>query len=107
MYSCTTHICRGPGTLIVVSAIDVNNLCLLYSEQTLLTDQFLMLFLMLLLLILSCVLQVDIASDGLVDWDEFCTYLMLQFEENDQASKVSGSTFVPKPNIVRIDHNKV
>lgn len=50
--------------------------------------------------------KVDIASDGLVDWDEFCTYLMLQFEENDQASKLNGSTFVPKPNIVRIDHNK-
>ena len=49
----------------------------------------------------------DIASDGLVDWDEFCTYLMLQFEENDQATKVNGNTFVPKPNIVRIDHNKV
>lgn len=55
----------------------------------------------------SCILQVDIASDGLVDWNEFCTYLMLQFEENDQASKASGNTFVPKPNIVRIDHNKV
>lgn len=50
--------------------------------------------------------KVDIASDGLVDWDEFCTYLMLQFEENDQAAKVNGSTFSPKPNIVRIDHNK-
>ena len=49
----------------------------------------------------------DIASDGLVDWDEFCTYLMLQFEENDQATKVNGNTFIPKPNIVRIDHNKV
>lgn len=49
----------------------------------------------------------DIASDGLVDWDEFCTYLMLQFEENDQASKVKTNTFVPKPNIVKIDHNKV
>ena len=53
------------------------------------------------------ILQVDIASDGLVDWDEFCTYLMLQFEENDQASKVKTNTFVPKPNIVKIDHNKV
>ena len=51
--------------------------------------------------------KVDIASDGLVDWDEFCTYLMLQFEENDQAAKVNGSTFSPKPNIVRIDYNKV
>ncbi|XP_029193047.2 WD repeat-containing protein on Y chromosome-like isoform X1 [Acropora millepora] len=50
--------------------------------------------------------KVDIASDGLVDWDEFCTYLMLQFEENDQAAKVNGSTFSPKPNIVRIDYNK-
>lgn len=50
--------------------------------------------------------KVDIASDGLVDWDEFCTYLMLQFEENDQATKVNGNTFIPKPNIVRIDHNK-
>lgn len=49
----------------------------------------------------------DIASDGLVDWDEFCTYLMLQFEENDQATKANGNTFIPKPNIVRIDHNKV
>lgn len=50
--------------------------------------------------------KVDIASDGLVDWDEFCTYLMLQFEENDQATKANGNTFIPKPNIVRIDHNK-
>lgn len=75
----------------------------MHLEQTLLTD-----FLCYLLsCCYSCVLQVDIASDGLVDWDEFCTYLMLQFEENDQASKVSGNTFVPKPNIVRIDHNKV
>lgn len=50
--------------------------------------------------------KVDIASDGLVDWDEFCTYLMLQFEENDQATKVNSNTFIPKPNIVRIDYNK-
>lgn len=54
-----------------------------------------------------CLLQVDIASDGLVDWDEFCTYMMLQFEENDQSRKNSNSTFCPKPNIVKIDHNKV
>ena len=32
---------------------------------------------------------------------------MLQFEENDQATKVNGNTFIPKPNIVRIDYNKV
>lgn len=32
---------------------------------------------------------------------------MLQFEENDQATKVNGNTFIPKPNIVRIEHNKV
>lgn len=55
----------------------------------------------------TVLVQVDIASDGMVDWDEFCTYLMLQFEENDQATKVNGNTFIPKPNIVRIDHNKV
>ena len=47
------------------------------------------------------------ASDGLVDWDEFCTYLMLQFQENDSRGKSTGSTFVQKPNIVRIAHNKV
>jgi len=32
---------------------------------------------------------------------------MLQFEENDQATKVNSNTFIPKPNIVRIDYNKV
>lgn len=32
---------------------------------------------------------------------------MLQFEENDQATRVNGNTFIPKPNIVRIDYNKV
>ena len=52
-------------------------------------------------------MKVDIASDGMVDWDEFCTYMMLQFEENDKSIKNKSCPFGSKPNIVKIDHNKV
>ncbi|KAK3705152.1 hypothetical protein QZH41_003758 [Actinostola sp. cb2023] len=49
--------------------------------------------------------KVDIASDGLVDWDEFCTYMMIQFKEHDLTTKY-GKSFSPKFNIARIVHNK-
>ncbi|XP_031555888.1 WD repeat-containing protein on Y chromosome-like [Actinia tenebrosa] len=50
--------------------------------------------------------KVDIASDGLVDWDEFCTYMMIQFKEHDVTTKYGKGSFNPKMNIARIAHNK-
>ncbi|XP_020912310.1 WD repeat-containing protein on Y chromosome isoform X2 [Exaiptasia diaphana] len=49
--------------------------------------------------------KVDLASDGLVDWDEFCTYMMIQFKDHDDTTKY-GKSFSPKLNITRIAHNK-
>ncbi|XP_048575994.1 WD repeat-containing protein on Y chromosome isoform X3 [Nematostella vectensis] len=50
--------------------------------------------------------KVDIASDGMVDWDEFCTYMMIQLQEHDESAHHSKGPFNPKPNIARIAHNK-
>lgn len=52
------------------------------------------------------VFQVDIASDGMVDWDEFCTYMMIQFKEHDVTTNHGKGSFNPKMNIARIAHNK-
>lgn len=40
-----------------------------------------------------------------MDWDEFCTYMMIQFKEHDDTTK-HGKSFSPKLNITRIIHNK-
>ena len=54
------------------------------------------------------VLQLDMSCDGLVDWDEFCQYLLLQFTENEIVRRQSIRVpFHEFPMIKFLSRNKV
>lgn len=52
--------------------------------------------------------KVDISSDGLVDWDELCSYILLRLREKDVVQKSSsGKVFNCPPKIIKIERSKV
>jgi WD40 repeat protein len=46
--------------------------------------------------------KLDVTSDGCVDWNEFCTYILVQLKENDYISKKKQLPFQSEPRIRHI-----
>ncbi|XP_065844948.1 cilia- and flagella-associated protein 337-like isoform X2 [Oscarella lobularis] len=51
-------------------------------------------------------MKVDTTCDGLVDWDEFCTYLLLQLQEVDNEENRRALPFDDEPRIVTCHWSK-
>ncbi|XP_059147520.1 WD repeat-containing protein on Y chromosome-like [Physella acuta] len=51
-------------------------------------------------------MKLDTSCDGYVDWDEFCTYLLLLYRENDYLRTKSEIPFMVEPRIRHIVHNR-
>ena len=52
--------------------------------------------------------KVDISSDGLVDWEEFSSYILLRLQERELSrSSNFGKVFQNPPKIVKIEKCKV
>ena len=49
----------------------------------------------------------DTSCDGYVDWNEFCTYMLLQYRENDYMRTQKQIPFQQEPRIRHIVHNRV
>ena len=52
------------------------------------------------------ILQLDTSDDGFVDWDEFCTYMLLQLRENDFLASQTQRPFQSEAKIRHIVYNK-
>ncbi|MBN3300586.1 WDR49 protein, partial [Amia calva] len=50
--------------------------------------------------------QVDTSCDGYVDWDEFCTYMLLQYNERDYAGHHKDTFLSTQPLIKHCLYNK-
>ncbi|XP_071797033.1 cilia- and flagella-associated protein 337-like isoform X1 [Asterias amurensis] len=48
--------------------------------------------------------KVDTSADGMVDWNEFCTYMLLHYRENDNIKRELPLTY--EPNIRHITQNR-
>ncbi|KAG2460939.1 WDR49 protein, partial [Polypterus senegalus] len=51
--------------------------------------------------------KVDTSCDGYVDWDEFCTYMLMRYKEKDYVNNGRDTTFTSQPLIKHCLHNKV
>ena len=51
--------------------------------------------------------QLDSTCDGYVDWNEFCTYLLLLYRENDYMSTKREIPFLAEAKITHVIHNRV
>ncbi|CAL1530117.1 unnamed protein product [Lymnaea stagnalis] len=51
-------------------------------------------------------MKLDTSSDGYVDWNEFCSYLLLTFRENDYLRTKTEIPFMLEPKIRHIVHNR-
>ena len=52
--------------------------------------------------------NVDISSDGLVDWDELSSYILLRLREKDVVRSADyGKVLNSPPKIVKIERSKV
>ncbi|KAK3758931.1 hypothetical protein RRG08_016011 [Elysia crispata] len=51
-------------------------------------------------------MKLDTSCDGYVDWNEFCTYLLLLYRENDYLRTKREIPFLVEPKIRHIVHNK-
>jgi hypothetical protein len=49
-------------------------------------------------------MKVDTTCDGLVDWDEFCTYLLLQLQEMNNAHDTWTLPFDEEPSRILTNH---
>ena len=47
------------------------------------------------------------SGDGYVDWNDFCTYLLLQLREKDFVNTRRFTRFDPEQKIRHIVHNRV
>lgn len=52
-------------------------------------------------------LQLDTSCDGYVDWNEFCTYMLLLYREQDYLRAKQEMPFMVEPVIRHIVHNRV
>ncbi|XP_048248360.1 WD repeat-containing protein on Y chromosome-like isoform X1 [Haliotis rufescens] len=50
--------------------------------------------------------KLDTSCDGYVDWDEFCTYLLLLYRENDYLRTKKEIPFLVEPKIRHAVHNR-
>ncbi|CAH1794020.1 unnamed protein product [Owenia fusiformis] len=50
--------------------------------------------------------KLDTSCDGYVDWDEFCTYMLLQYRENDYMRHKRQLPFTQEPRIRHIVQNR-
>ncbi|KAK3091715.1 hypothetical protein FSP39_022107 [Pinctada imbricata] len=50
--------------------------------------------------------KLDTSLDGYVDWNEFCTYMLLLYRENDYMRTKREIPFLSEPKIRHIDHTK-
>ncbi|XP_028675795.2 WD repeat-containing protein on Y chromosome [Erpetoichthys calabaricus] len=50
--------------------------------------------------------KVDTSCDGYVDWDEFCTYMLMRYKEKDYVNNGQDTTFTSQPLIKHCLHNK-
>ena len=53
------------------------------------------------------IFQVDTSADGMVDWNEFCTYMLLHYKENDVMKRKQAVPFTDQPKIRHISPNRV
>ncbi|KAJ8037374.1 WD repeat-containing protein on Y chromosome [Holothuria leucospilota] len=51
--------------------------------------------------------KVDTSADGMVDWNEFCTYMLLHYRENDKEIQKNSIAFVTEPTITHVPQIKV
>ncbi|XP_052069658.1 WD repeat-containing protein on Y chromosome-like isoform X4 [Mytilus californianus] len=51
-------------------------------------------------------LKLDSTCDGYVDWNEFCTYLLLLYRENDYMSTKREIPFLAEAKITHVIHNR-
>ncbi|GFO38221.1 WD repeat-containing protein on y chromosome-like isoform x1 [Plakobranchus ocellatus] len=51
-------------------------------------------------------MKLDTSCDGYVDWNEFCTYLLLLYRENDYLRTKRDIPFLVEPKIRHIVHNR-
>lgn len=51
-------------------------------------------------------LKLDSSCDGYVDWNEFCTYLLLLYRENDYMSTKREIPFLAEAKITHVIHNR-
>ncbi|XP_063446060.1 WD repeat-containing protein on Y chromosome-like isoform X2 [Mytilus trossulus] len=51
-------------------------------------------------------LKLDSTCDGFVDWNEFCTYLLLLYRENDYMSTKREIPFLAEAKITHVIHNR-
>ncbi|KAG7491778.1 hypothetical protein MATL_G00007240 [Megalops atlanticus] len=51
--------------------------------------------------------KVDTSCDGYVDWDEFCTYMLLQYREKDRTVQPRDALLSPQPLIRHCPYNKL
>lgn len=51
--------------------------------------------------------QLDTSLDGYVDWNEFCTYMLLLYRENDYMRTKREIPFLVEPKLRHIVHNRV
>ncbi len=52
-------------------------------------------------------MQVDTSADGMVDWNEFCTYMLLHYKESDAMRRKQAMPFTGLPKLRHIGPNKV
>ena len=64
-------------------------------------------FLMTRLISFSFTFQLDSQASGYVDWNEFCTYLLLLYRENDYMRTKREIPFLEEPKIRHIVQNRV
>lgn len=53
------------------------------------------------------IFQLDTSLDGYVDWNEFCTYMLLLYRENDYMRTKREIPFLVEPKLRHIVHNRV
>lgn len=56
---------------------------------------------------LCYIFQLDTSLDGYVDWNEFCTYMLLLYRENDYMRTKREIPFLVEPKLRHIVHNRV
>ncbi|XP_072043758.1 LOW QUALITY PROTEIN: cilia- and flagella-associated protein 337-like [Amphiura filiformis] len=50
--------------------------------------------------------KVDTSADGMVDWNEFCTYMLLHYKESDAMKRKQAMPFTGQPKIRHVGPNK-
>jgi hypothetical protein len=52
-------------------------------------------------------MQLNSKESGLINWDDFCTYMLQFYQEEDYANALRTSPFNSEPKIRHVSHNKV